>query len=422
LQYEYRRPDVEAALQTAGSVDALEAALRAALELMGDLGKPEVYGHSLYATGMDAALPSVAAKLGLADVAAGRADGGACIVVTQLYTQGGHSKVAYDISQLIGAEQTTVVMTDAYGRVNPLSLINARRAPSPLARRADLLLRAPNLVGKVLELYNILAALRPSRIFMLTHHFDVVAPIALWPFRDVVEFLHHADHLPSLGATLPWKAHVDLTWTCHRACRAAGLSPRYVGMTVRPDPVAPEPSAPKAPGAPFRVATCGPMAKYRGRASFGWVDLAAAVLGEPGTELLHIGPADEGFQAEMRQALERRGRDPARYRFTGAVPSLTAELRRSGVDAYLASFPASGGKANLEAMSLGLPTFVPVDPASAPLLQFDHPSGGWVRVSSPDELTTALRAAMGREGARAPAADVRQELEQFEAYVLGPQV
>jgi hypothetical protein len=255
---------------------------------------------------------------------------------------------------------------------------------------------------------------------MLTHHFDIVAAVALWPFRDVVEFLHHADHVPSIGATLAFSSHVDLTWTCHQACHAAQLAPIYAGMTVRGErEVGVEPR--RDAGSPLRIATCGPLAKYRGAASHRWTDYAVAALAARDASLVHIGPVDDDFRAEIAQTLTAAGIDPARYSYTGAVPDLPAALIAERANLYLSSYPVSGGKANLEAMALGLPTVVPVDEGSPPLLQFDFPAATWTRISSPEALRSALQDRSPRDLADAESrAVMSEELARFERQVLDP--
>ena len=61
------------------------------------------------------------------------------------------------------------------------------------------------------------------------------------------------------------------------------------------------------------------------------------------------------------------------YVFAGLAPSLPADLMAHGTDLYVSSYPVNGGKANLEAMLLGLPVVVPEDPGLDPLLRFSLP-------------------------------------------------
>lgn len=418
MKYQYRRPHIEQALTGAATLEALEAALSAVTGLAADLHKPGIRGHQMFCPGLDAAVPVIARRLGLPDAPLPKSNANVIILATQLYAVGGHTRVAFDISELIGAERTSVVLTDIYGRLKQSGLVGVRQTESPLKRRADILLSAPSLVDKTIELYNILAAIRPSRIFLLMHHFDVVASIASWAFRSVVEYLHHADHLPTLGATLPWSAHVDLTWTCHQACKAAGVQPLYAGLAARGASSRRAVSDPKPSGV-LRLATCGSLSKFRGVGALAWRDYAVAALRLPNAELVHIGPVDDAFRADMAGALQQAGLDPARYVYTGPVADLGAELVAREVDVYLSSYPEPGGKASVEAMAVGLPPIIPIDGNVTDLMRFSFPLDTWIHISDPSELADAIARAGARRGFEAgERAAIAAELERFKRYVL----
>jgi hypothetical protein len=407
----------------ARDIRSLEAALRRTASLAADLDDPAIRGHQMFSPGLDAAIPAIARRLSLDDVPLVKSNDNACIIVTRVFDVGGHSKVAADIARLIGVERSVMIQTDVENELKQEHLLALRRAPVARRLRAEMFLAARSLSGKILELYNVLAAIRPTRIFLLSHHFDMVAPIALWPFRSVVEYLHHADHLPTLGATLAWSAHVDLTWRCHGVCRQAGLNPIYAGMTVEASPPAKgatsDQTKAKPPGR-LRIATCGHVHKYRGfgHARYRWADYVVAALRLPSAELIHFGYADDALQQEVLGAIAQAGLDPAAYVFAGATPNLAADLRAYEVDAYLCSYPESGGKTNLEAMSVGLTPIVPLDPNAPPLIRFDFPLDTWIEVASPDDLPRALADARRRRVAvDGDINPVEAEIRRFQAYI-----
>jgi hypothetical protein len=413
LEFEYQRPDVEAALAKARTVDELEAAFRSVLALTDDLGAPAIYGRKLFARGLDAAVRELPRRLALADKPHLKSNDNVCIVATRLYARGGHSKVAADIGEITGAARTVAIVTDAYGQLSQKDRLGNLEAQEALQRRAAVLLASATLVEKTLELYHLLAAIRPTRIFMLTHHFDIVAAVALWPFRDVVEFLHHGDHVPALGATLPYSAHVDLTWTCHGACRRhAGPTPFYAGMTA---PGFRELAGPR-PGRDarrLRLATCGPQHKYERGGRFGWSDYVLAALADSERDMVHIGPAEAPFRDQLHDALRQAGVDPERYLFVGETADVGAELKAREADVYVSSYPVTGGKTNLEAMGAGLPVIVPEDEDMAPLLKFDFPIPAWTKVGDPQ----AFAAALARGVVGAPRGALQAEFARFEDYV-----
>lgn len=419
MDYEYRRSEIEQALSSATTIETLEAALKAVAGLNVDLHDPGIRGRQMFSPGLDAAVPSIARRLRLHDAPSPKSNDNVVIVATQLYAVGGHSRVAFDISGLIGADRTSLVLTDIYGHLKQSGLIGAQHAESPLKRRANILLSAPTLVEKIVELYNILAAVRPSRIFLLMHHFDVVASAALWPFRGVVEYLHHADHLPTLGATLPWSSHVDLTWTCHQACRKAGVQPIYAGLTARGPGGPAVIRDPKPPGR-LRLATCGALNKFRGVGEHSWSDYAVAALSLPDAELVHIGPVDDAFRTEMTAALQRAGLAPERYVYAGAATDLGAELTARDIDVYLSSYPEAGGKASVEAMAVGLRPIIPIDQTAPDLMRFSFPLETWLRISTPSGLEDAVTAVrMGAGMTQQDRAALAAELARFERYVVG---
>lgn len=400
------------ALRAARTAEQLDAAIDHVARVAGRFREPELYGRMLYASEVDAAVPVLAQRLKLKDLPGELSNTRAVVLVSRLYASGGHSRVAADIVRRLPPASATLVMTDPKRQFRHRQMLNG--VPG-FDLRAAVLLASATPAERIVELYNILAAIRPTRIFLLNHHMDLTAVAAAWPFRDVVEFIHHADHLPCLGATLPFAAHVDLTWTCHLACRDAGLRPLYAGLAapaLAPGEVAARPG--------LRVATSGVQHKFEGRRAHAWADFAAAVLRRPGAEMIHIGATSPEFEQGLRQALAGAGADPARYRFVGQVESVHAALLEHGADVYLSSFPETGGKANLEAMAARIPVILPMAAGTPPLLRYDLPLRRWTEVERPDQIDAALDAALAMAPAlRTPeaVAELERELGRFDAYV-----
>lgn len=417
MDFAYENPELEAAIANAGDIEALDKALVAVSRLVPSFVSPEVRGRQMFTPGLDAQVPRLAARLRLADVPLAKSNDNVCIVATRFYGTGGHSKVASDIGRLAGADRTTIIFTDLYRELRPRQLIGGPPATHPC--RSLMLLSAGTVVEKIVELYSLLGAIRPSRIFLIQNHMDMAAVAGVWPFRGVVEYVHHTDHQPGLGATLPFSAHVDLTYACHRACEAAGLDPVWAGMTVPAR--SPPPSRGTTTRQGLRLATCGSQYKYLHAARYRWSDFATAALAQaPDSELLHFGPVDEALTRSVHGPLAEAGIDPARYRFLGPVPDLREALVAHEVDAYLGSYPDSGGRAVLEAMAAGLAPIVPIPEETGPLLQFDLALPYWVRLHTPDEIPAAIARGLElSEALRSPQgqADLDAEFSRFETYV-----
>lgn len=422
MPFEFETPSMTAEILAARTPEELDPILTRLALSRAALGAPSVRGHKLFVKGLDDTIPHIARTLQLHDRGGEKSNDNVCVIATQLYGVGGHSKVVADITRLIGGEQVSLILTDLYGNIAYQRLIGEDMAARGYHCRALLALKAPTVLDRTIELYRLLCAIRPTRIFLLHHHLDVCAVTATYPFRDVAEFVHHADHLPCLGATVGYSAHVDLTYTCHPICTAAGLNPIYSGMTL-PD-ISVIQSA-KAADGPLVFGTCGTIGKYRqeGRASrYRWVDWVIPSLRMPNSKFIHIGPTDAALEEEVRQGLADAALDPQRYVFVGSTPNLQAALIAHQVDVYLSSYPEGGGRATLEAMAASVPAIAPSEAEMGPLVQYSSPLSGWALVYDPAELPGAIADAAGRRDAmRAPSyrATVQAELERFEHYVAG---
>lgn len=420
MRFSYDNPQAEQALVSARTVEEMEAALRQVIQLVPSLMADDIRGRRLFAPGLDDAIANLPRRLGLADVPLEKGEDNVCVLATRFYRTGGHSKVAADITRLVGAERVTLIHTDIYRQLNYSQLIGPRTGQdADFHRRATLVLRSPSLVEKIVELYMLLAAIRPSRIFLMGNHMDAVAVAGAWPFRSVVDYVHHADFMPAIGSSLRFSAHADLTYTCHLACREAGLDPVYAGMTVPATAAGP---VTRPTGQRLRIATCGSLHKYRHPGRYRWADFAIAALADTDAELIHIGPFDDAFAEEMSQALTAAGLAPERYRFVGIADDLQTELARQQADIYLSSYPESGGRGNLEAMVAGLPVIVPIEADLGPLLADSWPFPQAVNITSPAELAYLLRDSHGllaRAQDPANVAMLREQQTRFSDYVAG---
>lgn len=420
MRFDYQNLELQEALAGASGPQEIEAVLQRIIQYVPALMAPDIRGRKLFWPALDALVADLPRRLNLPDVALAKGQGDVVVLATRFYPTGGHSRVAADIARLTGAAKVTLVFTDIYRQLRQANMVQTAAGDQTFLRRAGLLLTAPTLVEKIIELHMILAAIRPGRIFLLNNHMDPVAVAGAWSFRQVVDYVHHADFMPALGSSLDFATHADLTYTCHLACREAGLDPIYAGMTT-PPPTALRPTP--APGhGRLRIATCGGLHKYRQAGRYGWADYVVAALSAADAEMIHIGPVDEAFTTAMAQALTAAGIDPGRYRCVGPTDDLQAELVRRGADLYLSSYPESGGRAGLEAMVAGLPVITPVEPDLGPLLEDRWPFAVAVNVTSPAELALALRDSTGLvEAARRPeaVAALRGQLSRFEDYVAG---
>ena len=419
LRFAYSNPQAEQAIRDAHDPATLSQALAQLNDLIPGFMQPPIYGRRLHSFGLDAAVPLIAERLNLQDVPLHKSNDNVVVLATRFYRTGGHTQVADDVMRAFGAERTTLIYTDIFGEFRYPARVTDRGATRHPCR-AWMILSAPSLTEKIVELYMLLAAIKPTRIVLLGNHMDMVAVAGAWPFRSVVDFIHHADYQPSLGATLPFSAHVDLTLTCHLACREAGLDPIYASMKAVAPEAAPSPPVAVGRSGPL-IATCGHLHKYRKPGRHGWTDFAVAALQVPGARMIHIGPTDEAFREEVHGALRRAGLDPGRYEFGGVAP-LWSELAARDVDLYLSSYPEPGSRANLEAMMAGLPCISAVTPENGLLIVERFPLPQFLPIRDPTELAPLIaRAAELKAAARSPEAlrAIEVEVSRFDDYLAG---
>ncbi|MBS0361098.1 MAG: glycosyltransferase [Proteobacteria bacterium] len=415
----FELPELAAELMAARTAEALEAALAKVAQLTPRIREPENYGRRLFTPGLDAGLMRVARALQLTVTPPPKSNAKVAIVASQFYATGGHTRVARDVAAALGPDNRPLLILSNLGdgSVRYQGLLNSG-LKTPFDEAAVLIAQAPTLVERIVELFMMLKASGVSRIVLMCHPYDVAAITACWAFRDIVDFVHHADHVPALGASMAWSTHADPTYACHKTCRAAGLDAIYAGMTST---VTEAPPHVREPGR-LRLATCGDERKYVGEGRHRWADWAVAALSLPGAEMRHIGIMSEPLQREVHKALADAGIDPARYIFAGMAPSLPAALIEHGTDIYVGSYPFGGGKANLEAMLLGLPMIAPADADLANLLRFDLPLPGWVDVAEPKDFAAAVEQALALEPVLASPDHARlreREITRFARWVAG---
>jgi hypothetical protein len=419
VKFTFEQRELENELASARSVEALEPILQKVVNLIGRVRDPENYGCKLFSSGFDRLVPDLVRRLRMSAAPTVKSNDNVCVVATRFYNTGGHTRVARDFIRLLGPERPpTLILTDLNREIRYQSLMGEQQLGSSFAEHACLILSAGTLVEKTIELFMMLRASRPTRIVLMCHPFDIVAVLATWPFRDIVDFVHHVDHVPSLGATLAYSGHIDLTYTCHLACREHGLNAIYAGMTstlAAPSPRRREPNR-------LRMATCGDPRKFNGPGRYAWADYAVAALRRPGVEMVHIGSASEDLVRSVHDALAAAGLEPQRYVFAGIKESLPAELIARGIDVYLSSYPETGGKANLEAMLADVPVIVPIEEGLPPLIHFRLPLPRYVEISSPDELGDAIDAALELGATMHSPEQVRirdREIRRFDDFVAG---
>jgi len=134
------------------------------------------------------------------------------ILVSELYSIGGHSRIVEDMIDLIHGE-VLVIITDYVGRYAS-GKIALNDIYKHFKKASVLTLPMGTYIEKVMSLTNIIKLVSPGKLYLLLHHPDSIGYVAA--FAHKVNglksfFIHHADHNPTLGATLHYEKHLDTT-------------------------------------------------------------------------------------------------------------------------------------------------------------------------------------------------------------------
>ncbi|MGA9306782.1 MAG: hypothetical protein WBW31_15370 [Candidatus Sulfotelmatobacter sp.] len=307
-------------------------------------------------------------------------------VASVVHPIGGHTRVIEDIAAALPEYRHVLIITDM-ATLAPMDL-----APL-LPRFKELhikvrLLKASSWAEKVRELSSLVATLGPQAVLLLAHYADSIAFVGVAGHAAPrVLFLHHCDHMPALGASRTDYTHIDLTPGCHRFCAARpNLQAALVNLTVKDCG-----TVRMIARHPIIGVTCGREGKYQGASEFSYGQLLAALFSAGVGKIFHIGEMPKWQRDEICAEVAANGQDASRVTFLPNVPSLPAKLIEISPDFYLVSHPLVGGKATVEAMSVGLPILLTRPISASPLLNVDMTLGTSVQVADLAQISAAVR-------------------------------
>lgn len=330
------------------------------------------------------------------------------LVATELYDLGGHSRVLEEVSREM--QQPVLVLTDLFRTYHrdpaQLTRIRERFAHTQVMVLPDVPLWEKCRMLRTLDLH-----LVPRSTLYFGHHQDPIPFIGTLaqPGRRRL-FIHHGDHNPSLGCTLPGVQHVDLIGNLQAMCSerrgtAALRLPLYIADqgAKRFAPVR---------GCDYSVVTSGHPAKFTRAGALALQDIVAAALSTVQGRFFHIGPLPEDWVAEIRAHVAARGIDASRFVPLGLVSSVWGTLKDIDAAVYIGSAPVSGGRAAIEAQGCGLPVLCFKGFAEGSLLadysSYADPAMGW---ADAPQLAALLAGIGDRHGERSRQARAFYEAE-----------
>lgn len=278
---------------------------------------------------------------------------GTVILASELVRAGGHVELIKDYLSLgLFESPVRVAMSDLFNRMDRSTTQEWESLLGCEVFIAD----EPGLDGKLDALDAQIGEWNPSTILTLVHNQDVVCVIAAhFPGATHRYYIHHGDHHLSLGVTCEAFEHVDLHNMSYELCKhEIGVQQQLYWplSAVRPSQIK---TGFLERGA-LTTGSCGRMSKFEaGTYAFRYERAVALMLKATGGYHVHIGELTAEFMQKIRIELDAENVSHDRFIHIEWVPSLSKALIEHAVDVYLASFPIGGGKALVEAMSVGVP-------------------------------------------------------------------
>ncbi|MEW9617725.1 hypothetical protein AB3G45_28355 [Shinella sp. S4-D37] len=352
-------------------------------------GEKSLYGKALFEPISDRWLHKLATS-GLSSLPKNLDSNTIVHLASHVYVTGGHTRVFEDIVAALPDKKhililTSIMFDEIFRTQLPLLLHERFRR---LGVNVIFLLKS-GLIERADELRRYLEEIKPGSIFINSHHEDVVIhSVVSGLSSNNVNFLHHADHLPCLGATRSDYNHIDLTAECHRVCKTRFTpSPFMLNMAV---PYSTQSVNISTGSSDIVAVTSGAYHKFQGSLRYTYPAVLEKLLAGTISTFYHIGDVPSPEQTFLREYLDTRGIHSAKLIFMGNVPSLIGALQEISPTFYLESFPVGGGKARVEVLGAGIPILRIQPDETLPLFRWIEEVGPSTVVSDLEGLLPAV--------------------------------
>ena len=280
--------------------------------------------------------------------------GKSIILVSELYLEGGHSRIVEDIVSSI-PDDVLIIISDyknnyLNGRLKLGEMYDRFRMASVVT------IPMGSNVSKIHSLKNLINSVSPQKLYLLLHHTDAIGYVAA-SAHNVSGlkrfFIHHTDHKPSLGTTLSYEKHLDTTSEYCLNCEASGIQ----NCSVLPLYVKDQDAR---AGTSFKgrmnFASVGSTGKFTFEGALDHADRIVKCLQFDHVDnFYHIGQLQQNSIDKINLALLENGIKSERFKYIMWVPSVWKTLVELDVHVLIASAPLGGGRTAIEAQGAGIP-------------------------------------------------------------------
>jgi hypothetical protein len=265
------------------------------------------------------------------------------ILATELYFEGGHSRIAEEICALF--PNALIVLTNSFhGSSREPAL------PKAIKDLPILVLPEDNVINNILQL-NKLCKTLASQIYHLGHHHDVVLNAAVCEIDVPVYFIHHSDHKPSLGNTISKFIHIDIVLHMHEQCS------HWLGSECVYWPQGVSDYGVKNfnyPLVDIITSSSGSHTKFDWEGSISYPQIISSILSKGVTSHYHIGSLTDSQLTAIKAELLQNNILIDRFKYIGPVSSLWSTLLELPVNCYIGSAPIHGLRTAIEVQGAGI--------------------------------------------------------------------
>jgi hypothetical protein len=277
-------------------------------------------------------------------------------LASEIYLTGGHTRLIEDLTSSTHSANI-LVLTDLFDRYSTGNLFvdqlsNKINAPIVILPQGDKL-------SKLINLQKLILTLGVRSINIMAHHHDVISYAACIENLNIPQYYyHHADHNPTLGATIAHYCHYDFFISNMVMCNKAGyVNPLYMPLS------SPSRFYENDSFDIINTATSGTANKF----TFDDVDIkytrvVSSILKSINGNHFHIGPLSEEHINEIKDQLRNDNIDENRFIYMGAVSGIQDIIHKHNINIYITSAPVGGGKAFIDILGTGICIFVYKDP------------------------------------------------------------
>lgn len=292
--------------------------------------------------------------------------------VSQLYREGGHTRLLEDLIAAQPHADHQIIWTDSESADSIANMAEVLRVKEAVP--LHVLRGGP--VERLRGAFAILTELCPDVLVHLGHPNDPITIALMQPgIARRRLMIHHADCSFALGRSLEGTVHIALGRRFQDFARREWALETVLLPLTCGEPVVAK-GAGWARDRPFLTVTSGSWVKFDLNGELSYLDVLTARFAAREGAHVHIGSLSAEQMLRIEQHLDKLC-CRERFVYREHVPHLASALSELAPSLYIDSYPVGGGKAIVEAMAAGLPICAASHDPNLDSSSFCYPERFW---------------------------------------------